>query len=430
MDLATQANESKTVSNTASEYVSVFPSFKPTPAMDASMCEAPYGSEVYQYFNNETTGGFKFKFFGPENPDYYVGRYADFPCSFDAHSFVYPVGFEYSQYNGDMGEWVEAGIVGAPITFCDDELCYYNVYNEYFSLKAPGSKWIFGSASPVTYAPAVAFNGGLKRKVVMMFPDFIGQFGENFTIDLPYVDLSVVHDGTTVCSSIADYEEWCYTFADDSHASGVVTTTFTNDNIVVGTVPGRVVAEMSYNENSTDLCPPVLQMLRFSSPLGLYGPSFRNNLVQMRFSAGDMNDNGYKTEYKQADVKVEYAPHGTGDYEEMEYEIEKELEGDQLPVYLVPMTTVDRKSVDGWFDFRFTVTDEAGNVTVETFEPAVCFLNLVGTSGLDAVDVSFDDTVTVYSTLGVCLMADAPREELERLPAGVYIVNGQKYLRK
>lgn len=41
-----------------------------------------------------------------------------------------------------------------------------------------------------------------------------------------------------------------------------------------------------------------------------------------------------------------------------------------------------------------------------------------------------DSTVTVFSATGICLMRNAAPEALETLPAGLYIVNGRKLIRK
>lgn len=52
------------------------------------------------------------------------------------------------------------------------------------------------------------------------------------------------------------------------------------------------------------------------------------------------------------------------------------------------------------------------------------------TSGVGNIFSEIDDTMTVYNSAGICVMNNVPHTELDKLPKGLYIVNGKKIVKK
>ncbi len=399
INLATQADKSKTVTNTGKEYTAVEQEFLASPAHNPDLCQSPYGCRMYQYFNSEFATGYNFKFFGENTPMFYLGQASDFDCDFMTNTMLTPQSFDLSVFDEPTGEWIAYGIEGCPLTIEGGKTRYVNPYNNYFSSSAPHSGWIMGQGVPTTFAPFEAFAYSYEgRKVVMPDPQFIGQFGENCNIDLLNAGVEIYHDDELVCNSIFDLYEWAYAFSEDPHTDGTVKMMFFNDNILLGSdMRGSTTTEITYQEGNEDLCPPVLQMVRFTQTMmEKYGPILDTFLGQLKFSAGDINSNGWKTEYKEADIKVEYAVNGYSDFKELEWKLESPLQENQLPVYLIPLNRLDpeKKSPNGWFDFRFTVTDDAGNSMTQTFSPAVYIKKLQGESKIS--DIMEDGSEIIY----------------------------------
>lgn len=424
LNLATLANESKVVSNTGNEYTFITQEFQATPARNPEIRESPYGVSMLQYFNTEYAGGYDFKFFGDEIPSFYLGEAADFDCTFMGRSKVVPQMFERSIYDEENRLWITDGIDGCPLTIISGSAKYSNPYNDYFSSNAPHNGWIMGKGAPATYAEFNSLPWG-QATVVVPNLHFVGQFGEDSNVDLTELDINVSHDGETVCSNIFDFYDWCYNFAEQEHSPGEVKMTFINNNIQLGDRPAQNITEITYNENNEDLCPPVLQLIRFTQTMReTYGPILDTWLGQLKFSAGDINSNGRWKEYKEANIKVEYAVNGTSDYIELEVKVETPLQENQLPVYLVPLNRLDPqlKSPNGWFDFRFTATDEVGNSMVQTFSPAVYIKNLHNTTGLQSTYISTynNNPADYYDIVGRKVTNPSPGQILIEK-------NGEKY---
>lgn len=87
-------------------------------------------------------------------------------------------------------------------------------------------------------------------------------------------------------------------------------------------------------------------------------------------------------------------------------------------------TMADLALADGKYDLvipeGFFFTDEAISAPAE-------FRLIVGTGSVEGITLE-NENVTVYTLDGILLMKDAPAEKLSTLPAGLYIINGRKYI--
>ena len=91
-------------------------------------------------------------------------------------------------------------------------------------------------------------------------------------------------------------------------------------------------------------------------------------------------------EYKPLNVNVEYSPYGKDEWADLEIEEIPELYSDQGWGYFfrASLKDVEGEAEKGWFDVRFTMSDEAGNTHVQTVSPAFRIDNLVAT-GVEGV---------------------------------------------
>ncbi len=374
INLATHADGSKAITNTAGDFRQFTQPISTTKAFGKYPCESHYGSEAEVKINGSPLVEYRFFYDGSDSPTCFMAENNDAGSGFNTSTTAYPRTYDIALYDDRMGEWLKAGIIGCGVTLDNGSLCYINPFSPYFNTTVtPGIE--MGANTPVIYCQAQAIDYGMKRPAVYFQPRFIGQNGEERDIDLLETSFDASHNGKTVCSSIEDLYHWIEEFADDSHEDGTVTLKFTDSNIMLGETTATNITEISYTEGQEDLCPPVLQYIRFKQAFPeAYGPRLSTQFSKIEFLAGDMNYNGYETEYSQADVTVEYAPHGSDEFTILENTHPSSTYDNAdngLTLYVTTLMDMNRKSPDGWFDFRFTITDAAGNSTVETLMPAV-----------------------------------------------------------
>lgn len=95
--------------------------------------------------------------------------------------------------------------------------------------------------------------------------------------------------------------------------------------------------------------------------------------------------------------------------------------------YEVNMSVVEDMPDVFWIGFRFTSTrgrDNAAQYYVTDFDyghPA---------TGIGSIVAPAEDGYTVYNLQGICVMKTADADDLNRLPAGLYIINGRKHIVK
>lgn len=209
-------------------------------------------------------------------------------------------------------------------------------------------------------------------------PYFIGRVGEFRETDLTVADVVVERDGESVFEGkVNELNDWIYENAFDGHKNGLVTLTTTDKNIAVDGIPGYNVTTMKYDETKEDRNFPTLQMLWFKNNEGFITDKFESaedGVIELTGADFNWYNNGDDYWFNAAPVEltVEYAPHNSQEWAELE--VEEIASGFYMPGYGYfwrgNLSQVDALSDNGWFDIRVSMVDESGNSQVQAFGPA------------------------------------------------------------
>lgn len=212
---------------------------------------------------------------------------------------------------------------------------------------------------------------------------------------------------------------------------------FAYDNVLVdGEVEGslRVRIGVRKGTSSDDYIAPVMTNLGMRTTSGILTDRFatpEEGVIEIYAADFDLDNNWSLGEWfltyqfyelPEGGVKVEYAPYGSGDF--MPLEVTRIPEKRFLPgwgdFYTCPTTAVDRKSSNGWFDLRVTVSDERGNTQEQVVSPAFRIGNAVG--AVEGITDSSDGGRTVFYDLAGRRVTEPEK--------GVYIVRDSNGTRK
>lgn len=190
---------------------------------------------------------------------------------------------------------------------------------------------------------------------------------------------------------------------------------------VDGSVQSHNSTVMVCNTDKADWVPPTAQLLWFTdgplvtdhfetpanASLHLYAADFR-------YVLNDAMDKDMMEACPLSSVKVEYAPHGSPVFTEIEV-------SENADMFFVPgygycyessLAGVDRGSSDGWMDLRISLADDSGNTQTQILSPAFRVGSLAGVEAT-AADGSADSTPLLYDLQG--------RKAAARPAPGIYI---------
>lgn len=236
---------------------------------------------------------------------------------------------------------------------------------------------------------------------------YSGYLGEKRYADLGLAEFSAKFNGEDFLNPNYDWDTALYLWSLGYPEAGVIELEFKNDNVEVDGLPGHNYAKLTANYRNEDDNVPVIQALTMRNT--------KDNQIDCRFenpedgkiifTGADFNINieldGYYLntwmDEEPMNVVVEYAPYGTGDWEELPYAIYEEKHKDCWgSFYSTPLAHVNRQSETGWFDLRLSLTDEAGNSNVQEISPAFRIASLA-TSGVKAINT--DSSEAIYYTI-------------------------------
>ncbi len=238
----------------------------------------------------------------------------------------------------------------------------------------------FGNSAPILSHMMQLTQISETDKALYFAPNaYIGRYGEVRQSDQVNLKSEVYLDGEKIFESTPEntLENWIWQFAFDGHEKGELELVYTNNNVRVDDVDGFNITNVKVDERKDDPFAPTTQMLIFKDRNGVITDRFdkaENGIVE--FSAGDFNYvvedySGYYT-CAPITVKLEYAPYGTTDFAELN--VEEVPENYYMPgfgyFYRGSLADVDAMSANGWYDLRFTLTDEAGNSMEQHLSPA------------------------------------------------------------
>lgn len=307
---------------------------------------------------------------------------------------------------------------------------------------APNAMFSFSSA-PEMFVPDFVFSFmgryGEKRNadacdLYSSFSSFLSEEEIEDYFSVPTLELQAYANDELIVESLRHYNR--YEWEDQSLnvdwskcVGAKMKVILTDNNILVDDMKGLNHTELNYDRgNAEDMFPPQLMTIQFRDWNDVIRDRFENAADGvMEFYVGDFdfNDANYKSVASlrgKPEVKLEYAPFGTDDFEELEAVEAPELFF--MPGYgycmRAPLEGVNRASDNKWYAIRVTLTDEAGNSNVQTITPAFRVEN--PSSGVAETMQADADCYEVYSVDGYSVGRFADREGLRTLAPGLYIV--------
>lgn len=291
-----------------------------------------------------------------------------------------------------------------------------------------------GATAPIASVMTMVLDWGKGPRVNFICPAYIGRRGEVRNSDLSATSTEVTVDGEIVFSdseNAYNLLRWLSERYNSDADMTKVEVTFTNNNFEIDGLRGCNITSIRYDEKCIDQTVPQVQMLSFKNREGIFTDHFRNPADGiMEFSAGDfdwVNGEDYQYWYTvdRPSVKVEYSPYGNMDFNDISVCEVEDLY--RMPnfghFYRANLAEVDKYSENGWFDLRFSLSDENGNSLVQTVSPAFHIESLSGISSPES------DTMIYSVGKDIIAPADARIFNLEgvetgrnNLPSGVYII--------
>ena len=331
------------------------------------------------------------------------------------NAFKFLVGFsvlDYMTYTEDqwgMLNETDYYMHGALHRIDNGQKEYLPIYNTYGSIAMPFNKIIpmhegFSYKEDIKtgfYGLSCPINAVLVQNLKYPWSDdietswksnYVGRLGETRQCDGASTMWKMKFNG----EEIDDPSSW------RPESNGVYEYEIINTNIVVDGLIGKNTTLLHYDLTKEKNTPPTMQMLMFKNKNGYITDKFSTGAEGiMEFSAavfdynidifydeeGNPIDATYFYGCNPLNVAVEYSPYGKDDWNSMGIEEIPELFSDQGWGYFyhASLQDVQGEAEKGWFDVRFTMSDEAGNTHVQTVSPAFRIDELVSV-GVESVN--------------------------------------------
>lgn len=309
-----------------------------------------------------------------------------------------------------------------------------------FSYQPSEMDGVYGNSVPVlslTTVDFAALMGETSAKwnlpIMCSYQD---RFGGNRLSDIQLAKYVVTHGGETQfenpCIQFLQFELMNFYPYNPAFTDEMVWR-FENTNIDVDGLAGSNITELKYHPSNTEADAPTMRFLQMRNKEGKITDRFATPADGViNFAAADYEvemDPVYgnsECSVKDVEVKVEFAPYGTEDYASLEVKAlpEQFVNSGLGHIFTCATEGIEKMSDTGWFNLRFTLTDEAGNTQVQTLAPAFKIESLTGVETVKASEMAFrvegkniiaDGHADIYSVNG-------SRVDGLNLPAGVYIV--------
>ena len=207
--------------------------------------------------------------------------------------------------------------------------------------------------------------------------NYIGRYGETRFCDDASTTLSMKFNGEIIENPAKWFPE----------RNGVYDIKIENTNIIIDGLPGKSTTLLHYDLTKEENTPPTIQMLMFKDEIGHVTEKFSTGAEGvMEFSAAVFDydidifydDEGtpvsanYFYYYNPLNVLVEYSPYDAEEWKKLDIKEVPELNYEKGwgYFYRASLKDVEGEGEKGWFDVRFTMSDEAGNTHVQTVSPA------------------------------------------------------------
>lgn len=272
--------------------------------------------------------------------------------------------------------------------------------------------------------------------------NYIGRLGERRSIDLLSTSAKVTLDGTTPPNEILENIKQGLL-----PMEGKLDFVFIDTNVAIEEIPGKNITHICLNMACLDWQPPTLQIVRFIDNNGNFTDCFtKGEEGIIEFYGGDFSFQSnldrtafWYNEVAPKDVKLEYAPYGTESF--LPLGVEKLTDKNFMPgfgtYYSGSLSGVNRKSDNGWFDVRITLTDASGNFQKQILSPAFKIDKNIGIDTTYSPEISIkvlnnvisvygceNPTIELYSPCGILLeMTESSTIDICNFDRGIYIIN-------
>ncbi len=219
----------------------------------------------------------------------------------------------------------------------------------------------------------------------------------------------------------------------DELLNGVVDATIIKEGLLIDDMAGSNKAQLHYTAGAEDQNPPVVTMLQFKDGDENVTDRFATAADgTLELSAGDFNyfitpvsHLGTWFRYIPEAVEVSYSPYGEDNWDKLNVE---EVPENYWPVmgwfYTGSLAGVTCQGLNGWFDLKIRLTDDAGNWQEQVLSPAFRIDDLAYTSVATITPASKSGDNAIYNLAGQRMRGD-----LNSLPHGIYIANGKKVVK-
>lgn len=284
----------------------------------------------------------------------------------------------------------------------NEEMTYKELdWHERYSFDAKQkNENIWGNSAPIAAVQTQVYLPTWAQKTLcQIMPDYVGRLGELREADKQLLSWTVSNDGVKLYDDTSStLNTWIYDFNNTDATLGQVDVHMENHNVLVDDIQGYNICDIHMdwtNKEFNDRIAPTLQALMMRNSADAITDRFESATDgYLEFSGADFEffyESGESTTYyfyeQPMSVKVEYAPNGSSEWEELT-DTEIIYEYFQMPAfgyfYRTSLCSVNRKSDNGWFDLRISLTDDAGNSQVQQLSPAFFIKNLA--SGLREVN--------------------------------------------
>lgn len=319
-------------------------------------------------------------------------------------------------------------ISGTPFYYDNDEKVYVNLgliingipSKAFSTVKIDLNSGIKATGSKMLPCPPAFCNSQQKMK---------GKFGDNCPI-YPNVGPGLSKSDDHLITYLGRYGESIDYLTDkldikqDLNVEDIYAVSYENTNIEVDGLPGKNIATAYWVKTETNLLPPQLTMLQFRDNEDYITDRFPSpNEGMMEFTAAvfestwDTEVSSWFYDAKPVNVVVDYSPYNENLWSSLDVEEVPEQSGyvGWGYFYRASLKDVTGDAEKGWFDVRFTMTDETGNKQVQTISPAFRIDNMVAT-GVKSVNAGEKSVVARYGLDG---------KRVDALQKGINIVRLQ-----
>lgn len=306
----------------------------------------------------------------------------------------------------------------------------------------------FGQGSPFTqFSFTSTYTDGVINPDIKTYS--VGLGGELRSCDDADVIMSILVDGKeSLSDEINTLEKWqeSFDFAQSTPSEIIINYWHNNVNSIDDNGYTSLKSTINFKDGAdSDYFPPLLNSLQFRTTDGTIVSDFDDaSKAEMSIYAGDFNqvfgdelNNGSKNRHlvfaPLKSCKIEYAPHGTDIFTELNVEAIGQPSTIFGQNYKASLAQVNAENAD-WFDIKITLADDADNTQEQIMSPA---FHISGTASLNSVSknssvdfsvvgrtiVTSSDNVRVYNVNGSVINS-------YNLQPGIYIVRSDNNVSK